>query len=632
VFVRPPRSILCVLVLALLAAGCREEGDILIKDLSFHGVRSVDEGRLKGVLATKESAWLPFGRKRYFVRNQFDEDLKRIKAFYADRGFPDAKVTSVDVDLNDRQDQVRISITIDEGQPVRVASLAFEGFDVVPEDHRRALEARAPTKVGAPLDRQHVVATREMAANELKDHGFPYAVVELNPEAVAALTDPASQAVSVPLVFQGVPGTKAFVGPVEISGNQSVGDDVIRRQLLFRPGDVFRQGQVRQSQRRLYGMELFEFANVEIVEGAQQPAEVPIRVTVTEGKHRKFNFGAGYGTEEKARVDGHWSHVNFFGGARTAGVHARWSSLERGVRLTFNQPYFFSPRVSFGADLQEWFLREPAYSSDIYGGRGSITYHVSEQTQFVISVINELEQSTISDEALQDPSIRDELIALGLDPRTGMQRGTLGAIAVSFNRNTTPNIIDASRGYLLSLQVESAGRLLPGNYNYMSISGEGRYYVTIGGWAVLAGRAQYGTVDPQDGLDSNVPFSRRYFLGGSTSMRGWGRFEVSPLSGSGLPLGGLTIFQATAEVRAPIVGGLAGVVFLDAGNVWATAWASTFRDLRYDVGPGLRYMTPIGPLRVDIGYQLNPIPGLITGDGEPQKRAYRVHFSIGQAF
>src|SRR5262245_59028616 len=155
--------LLSLLLVAAVAAGCKEEGTIKVHSLKFVGIKAVNEGRLENALATKESSWIPWGRKRYFDRSRFDADLKRIQAFYADRGFPDARVTGFDVKLNDKQDQVDISVTIAEGEPVRVAAIDFTGFDVIPPDHLDAMQKRLPLKVGDPRDRQLVVATHEMA-------------------------------------------------------------------------------------------------------------------------------------------------------------------------------------------------------------------------------------------------------------------------------------------------------------------------------------------------------------------------------------------------------------------------------------------------------------------------------------
>jgi outer membrane protein assembly complex protein YaeT len=423
----------------------------------------------------------------------------------------------------------------------------------------------------------------------------------------------------------------AVFGPVEVTGNQSVSAHVIERQLTFKPGDRFQRRAIQDSQRKLYGMELFQFANVEVAEPHDQREQVPIKVTVAEGKHRRLNFGVGYGTEERGRVDGQWNHVNFFGGARSAGVHARYSSLDRGVRLTFNEPYFFTSHLSLGAEGTRWFVREPAFTGDTYGGTIGITHRATRATTVALTFTHELRQTTISDAALGDLTLRDQLILLGIDPRTGAQRGTLASVAIDFQRNTAPNPLNASRGYVLSLHTESAGRVLPGNYNYFSVSAEARHYLPVKRVFVLASRVQYGTIDPAQNLDANVPFSKRYFLGGSTSLRGWGRLNVSPLSGSGLPIGGFTLLQATSEVRMPIWGKLGGVLFVDAGNVWVDPWRAPLRTLRYDVGPGLRYLTPIGPIRIDVGKQLNPVAGLLV-NGKPESRTFRIHFSIGQAF
>jgi outer membrane translocation and assembly module TamA len=179
----------------------------------------------------------------------------------------------------------------------------------------------------------------------------------------------------------------------------------------------------------------------------------------------------------------------------------------------------------------------------------------------------------------------------------------------------------------------------PGTYDYYLATLEGRYYATGARRAVLAARLQIGALDglgrARDPLDErrlvHVPFSKRFFLGGSTSLRGWGRLEVSPLSGAGLPIGGRSMLEASTELRVPVWGNLAAVGFVDAGNVWDGAWDYELGDLRFAVGPGLRYQTPIGPVRADFGYQLTPIEGLLV-DGEPERRHWRIHFSIGQAF
>jgi outer membrane protein assembly complex protein YaeT len=615
-----------VLAVLMCSAACKEGGTIKVHSLSFNGVKAVDVNRLKDALATRQSSKIPWGKKYFFDRSRFDADLKRMQAFYADRGFPDARVTGFDVKLNDKQDEVDLTVTIAEGEPVLVGAIDFSGFDVVPPAHLDDLKKRVPLKVGQPRDRQLVVSTHEMAVNELKDHGFPYGKVSTG-------EDDGSDGRQAVMTFTAEPGKLAHFGPVEVVGNKSVDEHIIRRQLTFKPGELFQRSLVQDSQRRLYGLELFQFANVEPLNQEQQPEDVPIRVTVAEGNHQRVNFGVGYGTEEKARVEAEYHHVNFLGAARSAGAHVRWSSLDRGVRLDFNQPYFFRPHFSLGAEAQQWYTYTPAYRSVVTGAKITMTHRANEHTSWAASITSEHDTSTISEDALIDPSAYKSLISLGLDPTTKEQNGTLNALGFDMHHSTADNPLNAHRGYQLAFHAEEAGLFAPGSFNYDALSFDARHYLPIGGGEkiVLASRLQVGNIHPASSDQTNIPFSKRYLLGGATSIRGWGRYEVSPLSESGLPIGGDSMLAISGELRAALRGNLGGVIFVDAGNVWADAFGIRLDELRYAVGPGLRYQTPVGPIRFDLGYQLNPTPDLFV-NGSPQTRRYRLHFSIGQAF
>src|SRR4051812_3252569 len=346
-------------------AGCieGEQSPVRVNSLKFNGVKSVKAGQIKSVLATVSSSKLPWGEKHYFTRNQFDADLKRIVAFYCDRGFPEAKVSSFDVKMNDKQDAVDITVNVDEGQPTIVQAIEYEGFDALPADHFSELKLRLALKEHAPLDRALAQAARESALDEIKDHGFPYATVRLTDR-------PGENEQSRIVTIAATPGKLARYGNIEVEGNSSVSDNVVRRQLTIRPNWRYRLSQLQESQRRLYGLETFNFANVEadIPEG-EQPETVPVKVTVTEGKHRKVNFGVGYGSEEKARVSADWRHVNFFGGARTMQVQGSYSALSKGAQANFRQPYLFGPRNNMVLTGQSWHRDEPAYTLNTKGGR-----------------------------------------------------------------------------------------------------------------------------------------------------------------------------------------------------------------------------------------------------------------------
>jgi len=471
-----------------------------------------------------------------------------------------------------------------------------------------------------------VLSAREMALNELRDHGYPYATVRVD-----EVDDSGGQGTKAKLTLVAVPGTLARFGPTEIQGNERVSENTIRRSLTLEPGRIYERRLVQETQRRLYGMSLFQFVNVEPLDLEQQPPEVPMRVTVAEGPKNRVNFSVGYGTEEQARVEAEYHRLNFLGGARSIGAHVRWSSLDRGAQFDFTQPYLFNPRVSASWTGQDWLTFTPAYQSTVVGTTVTTTYQIDRLTSVAFSLTAEHDKSTIADSVRADPTLRNDLIALGLNPETNEQSGSLNALRLEGRHATTDNLLDSRRGYIVSASVEQAGAILPGGFRYTGLSAEARHFLPISNDVVWANRVQVANLAPPSDDPGAVPFSKKYFLGGATTIRGWGRFEVSPLSASGQPIGGNSLFLYSSEVRAHIAGNFGAVVFLDSGNVWAESWGIRLDDLRYAVGTGLRYQTPIGPIRLDWGYQLNPIPGLIV-NGEPQTRRWRVHFSIGQAF
>lgn len=623
-------AVKAVLSLAIVSSACHEELGVRpgpakerveVAELEFEGVQAVDEDRLRAAMEIQESSWLPWGENAYFDRATLDADLKRIQAFYEDQGYPNARIAETDVRLDEEDDAVRISIVVSEGEPVRVAAVAFAGFDPLGAEGVQELRERLPLQPGDPVARHALLQTDEIATAALQNLGYAYAQVDVSTEPLAPDR--------LRIVARASPGTLTYFGPVEIAGNASVDDGVIRRYLSYRPGDMFQGRLVQESQRRLYGLGLFQFANIEVLDPRADTSEVRTRVTVAERDHRLVEFSVGYGTEEKLRGEAEWRHVNFFGGARNASVHGRMSWLERGLEGRFVQPYLFRPGLSLTLRGHAWYADEPAYRVLSRGGRAIVGYERGPSLAASVTYVHEFESSRVANEALLDPELRDDLISLGLNPTTGEQDGVVSAVMFDVTRQTIDSVLDPKRGYVASFRIEQAGGWLPGTFNYTNTVVEGRAYRTVGD-ITLAGRARYGAIAPM-GPDSDVPFFKRYFLGGADSLRGWGRYQVSPLSGFGLPIGGHTFLEASGEVRVPVTNTIGAVAFVDAGNVWADDWEVRPHDLLYDAGIGVRYDTPIGPLRFDAAYQLTPLEGLRV-DGELQDRRWRLHFSIGQAF
>jgi len=640
-------SWLVLLALSLVVSSsvaCKEEAKVKVSSLSLEGVHAVDEAQLRAALQTKAGSWIPFSKKPAFDADEFQRDLQRLRRFYTERGYPDARVTDVDVLFDDKKENVRLTVKVREGEPTRVESMRFEGLEVLPERRQAALKKRFGLAAGDVRDRRRVEAARTTALNVFQEHGYPYAKVTVDEV-------PGEGAHGVAIVVRATPGQPATFGPIEVSGNSSVGEDVILRQLAFKSGDRYSAGRVRVSQSKLSSLDLFRFAYIEPrginAEGGAQAPAVPMRVTVAEDKHRQLSGAIGYGTEEKARIRGEWKHVNFLGGARTLGLESKWSSLDRGVRLNFSEPWFFTRHLAFSAQAQTWDEQEPVYSVTTYGGRAGVSWRrenrnpVSRRgatTSLSATFIDEFTDYQVTPEALADPELRNALISLGMDPETGAAHGTLVSLRLQGDHDTTSSRLDPQRGFAVSGAVEQAGKVLAGSFTYTEFSGEVRAYMSTRRPSsasrrsiVFAGRLRGATIDAPEPVDISVPFFKRYFLGGSTSVRGWGRYELSPLTETGQPIGGLSVVETSGEVRVPIGTKLGVVGFVDAGSVGRNPWHLDPGGFHVAVGPGLRYDTPIGPVRFDVGYQLNQIPGLLV-KGKPEARPWRAHISIGQSF
>lgn len=626
-----------VAICLVAALACKEGEGVIVRHLTFEGVHQVPEAELRLALTTASSSRWPLSEKTYYSKQDFTEDLKRLESFYASHGFPDAHVTSFRTAYNDNKTSMDLTVIVDEGRPTVVEAVDFVGFDALPAAHLESLRSHMPLVVGHPRDQEQAQVLRGMALDELRDHGYPAAVVALTEK-------PGAGPQSVVVTLTATPGAFAKIGDIVIKGNTSVDQRVILRQLAFKRGDEFSLSALQRSQQRLYALELFQFANVETGDTASTPGTVQINITVLEAPHRQLTFGVGYGSEDHARVQSTFRHVNFLGGARTAGVEGKFSSLDRGLRLSFNEPSL-GHGISLGVNGQSWFASTPAYTLRTNGGRvgllrslsgREITPGTKARSSVSLSFAREYESYQVSEAALSDKSFRPTLIALGLNPSTGQGSGTVTAFTADVQRNTVDHLLDAKRGSLLSVHAETAGKVLGGDFAYREISGEARVYFSVTPSMIFAVHARAGTIGGAGDPETSVPFFKRYFLGGATSLRGWGRFEVAPLTAEGLPIGGFSMFESSAELRLTPGGGTStfGVVaFADAGNVWNTTWHLTPNDLRADVGLGARYRTPVGPLRFDFAYQLTPNSALVLQGRAPgDYRRWRFHFSIGQSF
>jgi len=488
--------------------------------------------------------------------------------------------------------------------PIVIQEVRLEGFDVLPDDVREDFAAELPLRAGVALDDEVEKAAGERAVEVLQNHGRPYAQVGIAREPI--------DAARMRIVLRADPGTLGFFGPIEIAGNRRVDDGIIRRRLAYAPGDTFRRSAIEQTQQRIGTLGLFKSVEIRAQNVDTQPSSVPTLITVEEQTPWQWNLGLSYAAGERLGVDARISHLNVRGTAGRVDLQGRVSRIERTGEVTFTQADTWHPKLSLSMQARHQEIDETAFFALSRGGQGAASWQWTKDLSSTVSYAVAREESDV------DPS---------LGPLLGLQDGLLNAWAVDIDHRR----LAAAPVRTVLLHVEQAGGWMPGTFNYFSVTGEARHYRrAFGDRVMFASRLRLGSIDPM-GVEGEIPLLKRFFLGGSNEMRGWGIYELSPLSASGEPVGGLSLLTATAEARFPIFNRLRGAFFVEAGNVWSDPWTMRLGDLRYDAGPGLRFDTPFGLVRVDFGYQLRPLEGLRI-DGQPQRSRWRFNFGIGEAF
>ena len=276
---RQGSAILAAFLLIVAAAGCKDDEPIRVRSLKFRGVSHISESELRTVLATKQGSWLPFSKKPGFNRDEFTRDLQRVTAFYTDRGYPDAKVTSVDADLDAAKQTVALTVTVAEGDPVIVESVRFDGFEALPERRQQTLPSRV-ARVRSAAQPPRGRAGRETAANDLREFGHPYAEVTVREDQIGLVE---SRSSTPPILVR--PPSSDPSRSTATSPWATMSSCASSRSKKVSP---IARAAYRARSGGSTALPLFQFAYVEPRGLEERAPQVPMRVTLTEDKHRQF--------------------------------------------------------------------------------------------------------------------------------------------------------------------------------------------------------------------------------------------------------------------------------------------------------------------------------------------------------
>jgi outer membrane protein assembly complex protein YaeT len=571
----------------------------------IEGARAVGASAVRDAMVMRRPAWyLVWQRLRArveFSETLFRGDLERVGRVLRQAGYYEA---DIEHDLIVDGAALTIVLRIDEGPPVLVGEVALVGDDValtdVEEGTLRALLALAPGDVftQAEYDADWAVLTRHYA-----EASFAYVQV-----AKAATVDVEAHRADVTYTIHR--GPPAVLGTTTVVGLESVGAGIVLRELRYGEGDSYDPRMLEESHARIFGLRLFRVVTVAPRDLTDERGVVDVLVTVTEGLPREVRVGVGYGTEDGPRAQLHWQHYNFFGGGRQLGFQVKASEISQEFGAEFRQPYFLHPQQTLIVPLTQGRVDEPGYTNAFVSLAPRVERTLTPTLRVALGFGAEYDD--LSDVPDATVARLDEFRSSGF---------VFGPL-LWIEHNTADDLVNPRHGGVSRLTFEQAGGPWQGGYTFVRGLLDVRRYLPLGGRSTLASRLRLGAGDGF-GDSRDLPIFRRFYAGGIDSTRGYRRHRVGPLNEFGSPVGGRSLLEASLEVRMPIRGPLGGALFADAGQVRRAPFSFAIADMQYGVGAGVRYQTPVGPLRVDIGIPIDP------PRDEP---SWRLHFSIGHSF
>ena len=573
---------------------------VRISKIRIKGAKAVSLKEIKENMATEFPSIKPWITRPEFDEEVLKDDMVRIERLYSKYGYYDAHAT-YKLKYNKERDRVEITINIKEGKPIILEELNLDIRGEIEDRLKKEILESIPIKVGKPFSAVSYQATKGTILDILSANGYPKATIEGE-----ALINRKHKWAHATLIID--PGPLYRFGEITITGNKEVEEEVIRREITFKEGDIYSTKHLSDTQARIFQLGLFSSVVIDTKFNEKQH-RANINIRVKERKLGTLKIGVGYGTEDLLRGQLVWTQRNLFGGGRKLEASAKLSFITQRFETQFSQPYIAGKRSEFTGsfNLQRDIL--PSFSSDSITGSAGIkkgfldVYSAFGTFNVQISKLSDISSAT--EEFIRENNFFLTFFNFGLE------------------RNTTDSILNPTRGTLLTTNLETSFKTLGSDVNYLKGFAEARGYKKISK-LVLAKRLGIGFIEPFGTTRRfDIPLFKRFFAGGSTSMRGFPFQKLGPLDENNEPVGGNSILLGSFELRFPIYRNFGGVAFLDYGNVFPKEFDIRLDKLKYAVGTGLRYNTLIGPLRIDIGYALNPEPGI---------GRFQFFLSIGQAF
>jgi len=585
-------------------------------------------------------------------------DKQAIEALYRDSGFRDCQVTpEIADDYKGKKGDVGITMRIEEGPQYLVSRLTVNGINL---KNRDAIQKVLASTAGQPFSETSVAIDRNSVLEQYQSAGYANAVFDFR----AAPAGPNR----IDLTYNITEGTPQYVRDVVITGMHTSRHRLVDPLVSLHAGEPLSWTEMGRMQRHLYNLGVFDQVDMAVQNQDGETQEKFVVFHLVEGHLYSLAMGVGAeiakiggaatsvsnptGTTGFApRADLELSRLNMLGLGHSLTFKGRYSTLDRKAQLTYAAPRFHNVE---GRNITVSALYDNTrdvltFTAVKYQGSIQVTQRVNKATNLLFRYSwtdDRVDQSTLK--------ISPELIPLYSQP------ARVGMFAVNLVQDRRDDPSDAHHGIYNSLEVGLADHSFGGSKNFLRVLGRNSYYKRLKGDYVLASNTEFGVIKPFNtgGIASTdyIPLPERFFGGGEATMRGFPMNQAGPRDlETGFPLGGNALLFHSTELRFPLIGdNIGGVLFHDLGNVYSKLSNLSFRfhqngltDFDYmvhAVGFGIRYRTPLGPLRVDLAYSINPptfngLEGtydqLLFGGATKTITSvshFQFFFSIGQAF
>ena len=593
------------------------EGDkILIRTIKFEGNKAFNDSKLKGLMETKQDWWLAWlTGAGVYKEDVLKNDLLLITEHYMNNGYINIKLAEPKLELTPDKKALIVLVLLTEGDKFTTGQIDFKG-DLLEskEELARKLKMKTGDVFSRGALRQEIFSLTDVYA----DKGYAFANV--NP-----LTSMNSEKKIIDIVFDFEKGEKVYIERINIAGNPKTRDKVLRRQMRVSEGELYSGTGIKKSKQNLMNLGFFEEATIATSKGTSDN-KLNLDVNVKEKSTGTFSIGGGYSSLDGFVGQGSIQQANLFGLGLKSNASVSLGGQSQTYSIGVTDPYFLDTKWSLGGDLFKSERQYDDYDQKTTGGDIKSGYALSDTVSLFL--LYKYVQTDIADEsfALKESKLLYPNIVTIKD-------ATTSSITASISRNTTDYRIDPSSGMTNSLSVEFAG--LGGTNKFLRYIAQTAQFFPVGFGTVFMVKGTFGQIFD---AGAEIPIDENFYLGGISTVRGYDSRTISPyvltpeydaatgtFSGSNrVYVGGDTEAIFNAEYTFPLIkeAGVKGVLFFDAGNA-AVGVNDTFSNILCSYGFGIRWFSPIGPLRLEYGIPLNPRNFDNSG---------KIEFSIGSFF